>query len=51
MAKKKKKKIEAFWRISLNIILWALLRMLTSLVIWNLNIMWVLPGNTTTSKP
>ena len=32
------KKLETFWRICLNIILWILIWMLTSLVIWNLNI-------------
>ena len=30
--------LEVFWRIYLNIIFWILLWMLTSLVIWNLNI-------------
>ena len=33
-----KKILELFWRIYLNIIFWILLWMLTSLVIWNLNI-------------
>ena len=32
------KKLKVFWRVSLNIICWILLWMLTSSVIWNLNI-------------
>ena len=32
------KKLEVFWRVYLNIICWILLWMLTSSVIWNLNI-------------
>ena len=34
----RQKMLEVFWRIYLNIIFWILLWMLTSLMIWNLNI-------------
>ena len=44
-----KKVLEIFWRISLNIILWILLLILTPFVIWIL--LWILPWNTNTSKP
>ena len=40
-----------FWRLYLNIIFWILLWTLTSLVIWSLKLLWVLPWNTATRKP